>query len=92
MKEDFEWYGIEYEGFKTRARMMEEGIRVVKECWKKGRADFEGEFFKLSRADPRPKAVQKPHPPIWVAGVSEEALKNRSQRGKRLVWVERNRA
>lgn len=75
VKNDFEWYGLRYEGFRTRVKMMEEGVRLIKACWRDGKADFQGRFFKLSKADPQPKPVQRPRPPIWVAGISDEALK-----------------
>ncbi len=75
VKDDFEWYGLRYEGFMTRIKMMEEGIRFIKACWRNGKADFQGKFFKLSEPDLQPKPVQRPRPPIWVAGVSDEALK-----------------
>jgi alkanesulfonate monooxygenase SsuD/methylene tetrahydromethanopterin reductase-like flavin-dependent oxidoreductase (luciferase family) len=75
IKDDFEWYGMQYEGFGTRMKMMEEGVCVIKACWSSRRADFHGEFFNLLKADLQPKPVQRPRPPIWVAGVSEEALK-----------------
>ncbi len=75
VKDDFEWYGLRYEGFRTRIKMMEEGVRFIKACWRDGKIDFKGKFFKLSNADPQPKPVQRPRLPIWVAGVSDDALK-----------------
>ncbi len=74
-KEDFERYGIPYERFRTRVRMMKEGIQVMKELWKEGPSNYKGEFYDLVDEDLQPKPVQKPHPPIWVAGISEESLR-----------------
>jgi len=75
IQDDFRWYGLKYERFKTRVRMMREGTKVIKELWTSSPADFDGEFYKLEKARLEPKTIQKPHPPVWVAGVSEEALR-----------------
>ena len=75
IQDDFRWYGLKYERFKTRVRMMREGIKVIKELWTRSPADFNGEFYRLEKASLEPKTIQKPYPAIWVAGVSEEALR-----------------
>jgi len=75
IRDDFSWYGFKYEPFRTRIRMMGEGIKVIKELWSRNPADFNGEFYRIEGASPAPKPLQKPHPPIFVAGVSEEALR-----------------
>jgi probable F420-dependent oxidoreductase len=75
IQDDFRWYGLKYERFKTRVRMMREGTKVIKELWTKSPADFNGEFYRLEKACLEPKTIQKPYPPIWIAGVSDEALR-----------------
>ena len=75
IREDFKWYGLTYRRFQTRIRMMKEGIKIIKELWTKSPVDFNGEFYTLEGASLEPKTVQKPHPPIFVAGISEEALR-----------------
>jgi len=74
IREDFDWFGIRYPGFKTRIGMMREGVQVIKALWTKSPANYKGEFYSLSGANFCPKPAQRPHPPIWVAGVSEGAL------------------
>ena len=75
IKEDFVWYGIPYPKFKDRIGMMREGVQVIKALWTQSPANYRGEYYALNDADFRPKPIQRPHPPIWVAGVSESALK-----------------
>lgn len=75
VKEDFDWYGIAYPRFKTRIEMMKEGVQVIKALWTQTPANYHGKHYELVNANFQPKPLQKPHPPIWVAGVSERALR-----------------
>jgi len=75
IRDDFRWYGFKYEPFEARLRMMREGIDVIKQLWSMSEANFDGEFYRLKEASPEPKPLQKPHPPIFVSGVSEGALR-----------------
>jgi alkanesulfonate monooxygenase SsuD/methylene tetrahydromethanopterin reductase-like flavin-dependent oxidoreductase (luciferase family) len=54
--------------------MMREGVKAIKTLWTQSPANYAGGHYSLKDADLKPKPVQKPHPPIWVAGVSESAL------------------
>ncbi len=75
IREDFDWYGIAYPNFKTRIEMMKEGVRVIKALWTQSPANYHGKHYELVNANFQPKPLQKPHPPIWVAGVSESSLR-----------------
>jgi alkanesulfonate monooxygenase SsuD/methylene tetrahydromethanopterin reductase-like flavin-dependent oxidoreductase (luciferase family) len=35
---------------------------------------FEGEFWSFERANPQPKPLQRPHPPLWVATDSDSGM------------------
>jgi len=58
-----------------RIKRMEEGIEIVKKMWTEDKPSFEGEYYRIKEAICLPKPVQKPHPPIWVAGQGERMLK-----------------
>ena len=46
-----------------------EAWRLIVEAWtRKGPFPFNGRFTKLRYVNPWPKPIQKPHPPIWLAG------------------------
>lgn len=46
-----------------------EAHRLITEAWmRKGPFPFNGRFTKLRYVNPWPKPIQKPHPPIWLAG------------------------
>jgi hypothetical protein len=45
-----------------------EQLEVVHRQWKSEPFSFEGEHYRLTDSDPRPKPVQSPHPPLIVGG------------------------
>jgi len=73
------WAQKEFEAlnapFHRRGAMTDEFLSVVKMVWIGELASYEGEFisFKDVRTGPRP--LQSPHPPIWVGGSSDAALR-----------------
>lgn len=52
---------------RARATMLDEGLEVIDRLWA-GPTDFAGEHYRV-RADFVPRPVQRPRPPVWVAGV-----------------------
>ena len=61
--------------FARRGRAADEALRVFKAMWTEREPRFDGEFFHIADAGAEPKPLQKPHPPIWVGGVSPAALR-----------------
>lgn len=53
---------------KVRAAMLDEALAVV-DGLMKGPVDVTGSHYRVS-ADLRPRPVQRPRPPVWVAGVA----------------------
>ena len=51
--------------------MLEETIQVMMAMWTEDEAHFEGEHVRVAGAINRPEPLQKPHPPLWVAGGGE---------------------
>ncbi|MGH7962850.1 MAG: LLM class flavin-dependent oxidoreductase, partial [Candidatus Binatia bacterium] len=52
-----------------------EALAVITKLWTEKNVTFEGRFTKFSGVTIEPAPVQKPHPPIWVAGRKEPAMK-----------------
>lgn len=73
------WWAEEFAAlgvpFKARGRLGDETIRIFKELWTADDPEFSGEFYRFSKIGFAPKPVQKPHPPIWVGGHSQAALR-----------------
>ena len=58
----------------TRYEMMEEEVTILKAIWSaKGPVDFDGQFYKLNRAQIRPYPLQQPWPKFYLGGGSEQA-------------------
>ena len=55
--------------FERRFKLMRERIEAMKAIWTGREADYHGEFVDFDPILAWPKPVQKPHPPIHVAGV-----------------------
>ena len=57
----------------ARAR-VEEGIALMRECWRGEPFDFAGQFHSAERLHVRPRPAQRPHPPLFVAANSEDSV------------------
>jgi alkanesulfonate monooxygenase SsuD/methylene tetrahydromethanopterin reductase-like flavin-dependent oxidoreductase (luciferase family) len=59
----------------TSKQQMTEAIRVVTKMWRDEYVEFKGEYagFEMPRRMVTPKPFQDPHPPAWMAAVSEES-------------------
>ncbi len=60
---------------KERGARANEALQVIKRLWTEKDVSFNGRFTKFSGVTLEPSPVQKPHPPIWVAGRKEPAMK-----------------
>ena len=71
-KGEFEAYGYRFPPPGERLDMLEEAIQVLLAMWTQDEAKFSGEHYSVDGAINRPKPIQKPHPPLWVAGGGEK--------------------
>jgi probable F420-dependent oxidoreductase len=69
---EFEAVGIPVQ---TRGRRTNEILAVMKRLWTEARVTHHGDFFHFEDVTLLPQPVQQPHPPIWVAGRSEAAMR-----------------
>jgi probable F420-dependent oxidoreductase len=60
---------------KQRGSRSNEALEVIKKLWTEKNVSFEGRYSKFSEVTLDPQAIQKPHPPIWVAGRKESAMR-----------------
>ena len=60
---------------KQRGSRSNEALEVIKKLWTEKNASFEGRYSKFSGVTVDPQPIQKPHPPIWVAGRKESAMR-----------------
>jgi alkanesulfonate monooxygenase SsuD/methylene tetrahydromethanopterin reductase-like flavin-dependent oxidoreductase (luciferase family) len=70
----------------SRAR-MEEANEIILKAWSKDRFSHQGKFWKFEEITLYPRPVQRPHPPIWVAGTSAETLSWAGRMGYDIMTV-----
>ena len=58
-----------------RGSRSNEALEVITKLWTEKKVTFEGRYTKFSGVALDPHPTQKPHPPIWVAGRKEPAMK-----------------
>jgi len=74
------WFEAEYKQYgwefpsrpAVRIRQMEEAVRLILAMWSQPRTTFHGKYFDVEDAILEPKPLQKPHPPVMIAGGGEQ--------------------
>lgn len=69
---EYRGYGYEYPRDGVRLSMLREYVAVLKRLWTEDVVAHEGEHYRLEGAINRPKPLQEPHPPLWIAGGGEK--------------------
>ena len=64
-----------------RASRSNEALTVIKKLWTESNVTFEGRYSRFSGVTLEPRPQQKPHPPIWVAGRKEPAMRRAATYG-----------
>ncbi len=85
MAEEFKLLGAPFE---DRGRATDEYIEAYKELWTKERPAYQGQHVAFDNLIFAPKPIQKPHPPIWVGGESQAALRRTVKSGD--AWYPAN--
>ena len=79
LREEFEALGAP--AFERRGAASDEILTIFKMLWTGAPAAFSGEFFRFPEVRCLPTPIQKPHPPIWIGGHSEAALRRVARHG-----------
>jgi alkanesulfonate monooxygenase SsuD/methylene tetrahydromethanopterin reductase-like flavin-dependent oxidoreductase (luciferase family) len=82
--EEFDAFGVNR---KSRARLMDEGIDVIKAAWGEGPASYEGRHYNFRDISVTPKPVQRPRPEIWLAGRAEASVRRTARAADGLIAV-----
>src|SRR5580704_18040820 len=70
---EYRQYGWEFPARPAvRIRQMEEAVRHIMTLWMERRTTFHGRYFHAEDAILEPKPVQKPRPPVMIAGGGEQ--------------------
>jgi F420-dependent oxidoreductase-like protein len=73
LEAEYRQYGWEFPARPAvRIRQMAEAVRLILAMWTEKRTTFHGRYFHVEDAILEPKPVQKPHPPVLIAGGGEQ--------------------
>jgi probable F420-dependent oxidoreductase len=80
------WWPEEFEAlaappFAARGPVTDEYLALMKELWTRDEPRFAGEHYRLADVMALPHPVQSPHPPIWIGGHTEPALRRTARLG-----------
>ena len=65
---EHEAYGFPFPSTRERMDVLDEQLQVILGSWSDGPFAFDGEHYRLSDLDARPKPAQRPHPPLIIGG------------------------
>lgn len=71
-REEFAALGVPFE---KRGAIADDYLAAIKRLWTADSASFDGRHVRFIEVDSRPRPVQRPHPPIWVGGASDAAMR-----------------
>jgi probable F420-dependent oxidoreductase len=75
-RSDYNQLGVEMDGPGPRVTRLGESLRLIKRFLEsEEKFDFDGEFYNAKDVIPFPKPLQRPHPPIMVAGAGPRMLR-----------------
>lgn len=81
---DYQVFGVARESDRQR---LDEAFEVILKAWTNERFNHRGIFWQFGELTLYPRPVQKPHPPIWVAGTSAETLGWAGRHGFHIMTV-----
>jgi probable F420-dependent oxidoreductase len=80
--------------FHRRGALTDEYLAALKMLWTNDRASFQGRYVAFTAVHTAPRPVRTPHPPIWVGGGSDAAMRRAIRHGDawhpiriRLDWL-----
>jgi alkanesulfonate monooxygenase SsuD/methylene tetrahydromethanopterin reductase-like flavin-dependent oxidoreductase (luciferase family) len=79
---EFDAFGVPRNG---RLRRFLDNLDVVRRLWTDEEVTFANEAVKLDAVRPVLRPVQRPHPPIWLAGHTDKALRRTARMG--MPWL-----
>ncbi len=79
---EFRGYGVDQSNSRE---IFREALEIILQAWTRDTVDFIGAHFRIEGLKVRPKPLQKPHPPIWMAAISPESFTFAGERGFNLM-------
>ncbi|MCP5200008.1 MAG: LLM class flavin-dependent oxidoreductase [Gammaproteobacteria bacterium] len=70
---------------RERAPRLEEGVELMRRLFTEDDVSFDGRFTRVSHMTLAPKAVQQPHPPLWIGARGPKAIRRAARLGAHLM-------
>jgi len=86
--EEFEGFGVP---FKERGARTNEALRLIRRLLAGETVTLKSDFFDFKNVKVTPEPIQKPHPPIWLGGFTQAALRRAVRYGDGFTVPEANR-
>lgn len=79
MEDEFEV--LDLPPFAERGRVTDEYLEAMKALWTEENPSYDGKYVRFSDIKFEPKPQQKPHPPVWIGGLSGPAMRRAARLG-----------
>ena len=79
---EFEAAGL---NVKQRGRRTDECLKLLRRLWTEDNVTYQGRHFQVDDVTLNPRPTQTPHPPIWVAGRRDAAMRRARPIRRRLA-------
>jgi alkanesulfonate monooxygenase SsuD/methylene tetrahydromethanopterin reductase-like flavin-dependent oxidoreductase (luciferase family) len=79
---EFDAFGVGPDG---RLRRFLDNLDLLRRMWTQDEVSFEADHVRMDRVPIALRPVQRPHPPIWMAGHTDAAIRRAARRG--LPWL-----
>jgi natural product biosynthesis luciferase-like monooxygenase protein len=80
---------VEFRGFGVdltqSSEIFDEALQIIERAWTRETVVFAGKHFNIEEHVVRPKPLQQPHPPIWLAAVTAPSFELAGTRGYNLL-------
>jgi alkanesulfonate monooxygenase SsuD/methylene tetrahydromethanopterin reductase-like flavin-dependent oxidoreductase (luciferase family) len=86
--EEFESFGVP---FKERGSRTNEALGIVRRLLDGETVTLKNQFFDLNSVKITPEPIQRPHPPIWIGGFTQAALRRAVRYGDGFTVPDANR-
>jgi len=70
---------------KERAPRLSEGIELMTKLFTEDNVTFNGKYHQVSNMTLSPKAIQAPHPPLWIGARGPKAIRRAAEMGANLM-------
>lgn len=83
------WWDLEYEAFaipmRERGARMEEALQIMRLAWTEENISWNGRFWSFPELTVYPRPVQRPNPPLYVAGGASASVDRAARLGD--AWL-----